>query len=62
MPVLTCGGMRYQYHWQDTPLSNVPAENQANLEATGRRALDLGIHMLKRPAAMVLPNGSSARS
>ncbi len=44
MPVLTCGGMRYQFQWQDTPLSSVPAENQANLEATVRRALDLGIH------------------
>ena len=47
MPVLTCGGMRYQYQWQDTPLDGVPAENQANLEATVRRALDLGIHHLE---------------
>ncbi len=44
MPVLTCGGMRYQFQWQDTPLSSVPADNQANLEATVRRALDMGIH------------------
>src|SRR5208283_4311708 len=36
--------MRYQYQWQDTPLSNVPAESQANLEASVRRALDLGMH------------------
>ena len=44
MPVLTCGGMRYQYQWQDTPLDGIPADNQANLEATVRRALDLGIN------------------
>ena len=47
MPVLTCGGMRYQYQWQDTPLADIPAENQANLEATVRRALDLGIHHIE---------------
>jgi uncharacterized protein len=43
MPVFSCGGMRYQYKWQDVPLADVPAEQQANLEATIRRSLDLGI-------------------
>jgi predicted aldo/keto reductase-like oxidoreductase len=43
MPVFSCGGMRYQYKWQDVPLADVPPENQANLEATIRRAFDLGI-------------------
>ena len=43
MPVFSCGGMRYQYKWQDVPLSEVPAENQSNLEATIRRSLELGI-------------------
>ena len=47
MPVLTCGGMRYQYQWQDTPLDNIPADKQANLEATVRRALDLGINHIE---------------
>jgi len=43
MPIFSCGGMRYQYKWQDKPLSEIPAENQHNLEATIRRALDVGI-------------------
>ncbi|WNZ24347.1 aldo/keto reductase [Leptolyngbya sp. NK1-12] len=43
MPVFSCGGMRYQYKWQDVPLQQIPADNQANLEATIRRALELGI-------------------
>ena len=47
MPVFSCGGMRYQYKWHDVPLSEVPAENQANLEATIRRALELGINHIE---------------
>jgi hypothetical protein len=43
MPVFSCGGMRYQHKWQDVPLEEVPTENQANLEATIKRALELGI-------------------
>lgn len=43
MPVLSCGGMRYQYKWQDVPLAQIPANSQANLEATIRRSLELGI-------------------
>lgn len=43
MPVFSCGGMRYQYRWQDVPLADVPADNQTNLEATIQRALELGI-------------------
>ena len=43
MPVLTCGGMRYQHQWQDIPLADIPAESQANLEASVRRAFDLGM-------------------
>jgi predicted aldo/keto reductase-like oxidoreductase len=43
MPVFSCGGMRYQYKWQDKPLSEIPAENQQNLEATIRRAVEVGI-------------------
>ena len=44
MPVLSCGGMRYQHKWQDIPPSEVPGDGQANLEATIHRALELGIH------------------
>lgn len=43
MPVLSCGGMRYQHKWQDQPWEEIPADNQHNLEATIRRALDFGI-------------------
>ncbi len=47
MPVLSCGGMRYQYQWQDVPIADVPAENQQNLEATVRRSLELGINHIE---------------
>ena len=47
MPVFSCGGMRYQYKWQDVPLSEVPPENQANLEATIRRSVELGINHIE---------------
>ena len=43
MPVLSCGGMRYQHKWQDVPPNEIPPENQANLEAVIHRALELGI-------------------
>jgi predicted aldo/keto reductase-like oxidoreductase len=39
--------MRYQFRWQDVDPKDVPAENQANLEATIRRALELGIHHIE---------------
>ena len=47
MPVFSCGGMRYQFKWQDVPLQDIPADNQANLEATIRRAVDLGINHIE---------------
>src|SRR5437667_8751024 len=47
MPVLSCGGMRYQYKWQDVNPKEVPRENQENLEATIYRALELGINHLE---------------
>jgi uncharacterized protein len=43
MPVFSCGGMRYQFKWQDLPLRDVPVEQQQNLEATIHRAVELGI-------------------
>jgi predicted aldo/keto reductase-like oxidoreductase len=44
MPVLTCGGMRFQHKWSDESPASIPPDNQANLEATIRHALDLGIN------------------
>ncbi len=47
MPVFSCGGMRYQYKWQDVPLAEVPADNQANLAATIARSLEVGINHIE---------------
>ena len=47
MPVLTSGGMRYQFKWQDVDPKDIPAANQANLEATIHRALELGINHIE---------------
>lgn len=47
MPVFSCGGMRYQHKWQDVPSDEIPAEGQANLEATIHRALELGINHIE---------------
>ena len=47
MPVISCGGMRYQHKWQDTDPNEIPRENQENLEATIRRALELGINHIE---------------
>ena len=47
MPVFSCGGMRYQHKWQDVPLSEVPPESQANLEATIRRSVETGINHIE---------------
>lgn len=47
MPVFSCGGMRYQYKWQDVPQSEIPRNNQENLEATIRRSLEVGINHIE---------------
>lgn len=47
MPVISCGGMRYQFKWQDVRPDEVPADNQANLEATIHRAVELGINHIE---------------
>src|ERR1700742_4937240 len=47
MPVISCGGMRYQHKWQDVPPSEIPAANQQNLEATIHRAIELGINHIE---------------
>ncbi|MBE9002154.1 aldo/keto reductase [Nostoc sp. LEGE 12447] len=47
MPVFSCGGMRYQFKWQDVPDNEIPADSQANLEATIRRAVEVGINHIE---------------
>ncbi|MEM8544300.1 MAG: aldo/keto reductase [Cyanobacteria bacterium P01_H01_bin.119] len=47
MPVFSCGGMRYQHSWKDVPRWQIPAKNQENLNATIRRALDVGINHIE---------------
>ena len=47
MPVISCGGMRYQHSWKDENAAGITAEGQANLEATIHRALELGIYHIE---------------
>jgi uncharacterized protein len=47
MPIFSCGGMRYQFKWQDLPLDQVPTDSQNNLEATIRRAVEVGINHIE---------------
>lgn len=44
MPVLTCGGMRFQHSWKDDEASNIPPSAQANLEACVWRAVEIGAY------------------
>lgn len=44
MPVLSCGGMRYQYKWKDVPPEEVTEESQSNVEAIVKKAFDNGIN------------------
>jgi predicted aldo/keto reductase-like oxidoreductase len=47
MPVISCGGMRYQFKWQDVDPKEIPRKNQKNLEAIIHRALELGINHIE---------------
>jgi len=47
MPVLTCGGMRFQHRWDEDPPRTIPPENQENLAQTIHRALELGIRHIE---------------
>jgi hypothetical protein len=47
MPVISCGGMRYQFKWQDVEPKDIPRANQENLEACIHRALELGINHIE---------------
>ena len=47
MPVFSCGGMRYQQAWDDLPQETIEAASQANLEATIRRSIEVGINHIE---------------
>jgi predicted aldo/keto reductase-like oxidoreductase len=47
IPVFSCGGMRYQYKWQDVNPKEIPRDNQDNLEATIRRSVEVGINHIE---------------
>ncbi len=47
MPVLACGGMRFQQSWKDEGPEVAEKENQANLEAVIERALGAGINHIE---------------
>ncbi|ELR98211.1 aldo/keto reductase [Gloeocapsa sp. PCC 73106] len=47
MPVFSCGGMRYQYKWQDVAENEIPQDNQRNLVETIYRAFELGINHIE---------------
>ncbi len=47
IPVISCGGMRYQHSWKDEEAGGNTPEGQANLEATIQRALELGINHIE---------------
>ena len=47
MPVLTCGGMRYQQAWEDIDPDKVEQKNQENLEACIHHALENGINHIE---------------
>ncbi len=47
MPVLTCGGMRYQQSWDDLEPEKVERKNQENLEACIHYAVEHGINHIE---------------
>lgn len=47
MPVLTCGGMRYQQSWQDVDPKEIDAATQENVERIVRRAVEVGINHIE---------------
>ena len=43
IPVLSCGGMRYQQSWDDMDAKSIILAGQENIEAVIHQALDYGI-------------------
>jgi uncharacterized protein len=51
MPVFSCGGMRYQYKWQDVTPDEISTENQKKLAAIINHSLELGINHIETARA-----------
>ncbi|MCM8532794.1 MAG: aldo/keto reductase [Lentisphaeraceae bacterium] len=47
IPVFSCGGMRYQFSWEDKETPNITESNQENLKKTIYRSFDLGINHIE---------------
>lgn len=47
IPVISCGGMRYQQSWNSNDAEKVTEANQRNLEACIHRAVELGINHIE---------------
>ena len=47
IPVFSCGGMRYQYSWEDAETPNITPESQENLRNCIHKAFDLGIYHIE---------------
>ena len=47
MPVISCGGMRYQHKWDDIPWQDVPRTGQENIERILSYALEKGINHIE---------------
>ena len=47
IPILSCGGMRYQHSWDDKEAGGITDEGQANLEACILKCLDSGINHIE---------------
>ncbi len=47
MPVISCGGMRYQHKWDDIPFDTVPREGQKKIENILAYALEKGINHIE---------------
>jgi predicted aldo/keto reductase-like oxidoreductase len=47
MPVISCGGMRYQHKWENIPWSDVPRAGQENIERILSHALENGINHIE---------------
>lgn len=47
MPVITCGGMRFQQSWSDLKAEDIKRGGQANMEAAVRFSLDMGANHIE---------------
>lgn len=47
MPVISCGGMRYQHKWEDLTWPDIPRDGQENIERVLSHALENGINHIE---------------